>query len=132
MLFRSIALNPNAWETIPDATWTPDTSTYAFFRGARRPSESMNFSRNFRVKERYTMQVRMEFTNIFNRSFLPAPSVGFVPVNTASTLQTAGGRYIAGFGTFGNLRNAGALAGGGNLGLGTSQRTGQLVVRISF
>ena len=129
---KTVVLNPNAWQVIPDAQWTDDTSTYAFFRGARRPSESANLARNFRIKERYTFQVRMEFVNIFNRSFLPAPSLAFSPVNTASTLQKASnGNYIAGFGTFGNLAVSGALAGGG-LGLGGGQRSGQLVGRFTF
>src|SRR3974390_2404350 len=48
---KTVVLNPNAWQTIPDATWTDDTSTYPFFRGARRPSESANLARNFRIKE---------------------------------------------------------------------------------
>lgn len=118
---KTVVLNPNAWQTIPDATWTADTSTYAFFRRARRPSESANFARNVRVKEKYAFQIRMEFTNIFNRSFLPVPVVGFNPADASSTLQvTSDGRYIGGFGTFGNLTNAGAL-GGGKVGLGGGQ-----------
>lgn len=61
---KTVVLNPNAWQVIPDATWTDDTSTYAFFRGARRPSENANLARNFRVKERYQFQIRMEFLNV--------------------------------------------------------------------
>jgi hypothetical protein len=130
---KTVVLNPNAWQTIPDATWTADTSTYGFFRGARRPAESANLSRNFRYKERYTLQIRMEFQNLFNRAFLPAPQLTtFSPVNAAATLQTsADGRYIAGFGSFGNLRNSGALS-GGTVGLGGGQRSGQVIVRFSF
>jgi len=84
------------------------------------------------VKEKYAFQIRMEFTNIFNRSFLPVPVVGFNPAGASSTLHvTSDGRYIGGFGTFGNLRNAGAL-GGGSVGLGGGQRSGQLIARFSF
>lgn len=121
---KTVVLNPDAWQTIPDATWTADTSTYAFFRAPRRPSESANLAKNFRIKERYNFQIRMEFANVFNRSFLPAPSIAFSPVGAANTLQkSADGRYISGFGSFGNLRNATALG---------SQRAGQLIVRFSF
>ena len=128
---KTVVLNPNAWQTIPDATWTSDTATYGFFRGARTPRESANLSRNFKYKERYTLQIRMEFSNVFNRAFLPSPLITtFSPVNAASTLQqSADGRYIGGFGTFGNLRNSGALAGAG---LGSGQRAGQLIARFSF
>lgn len=129
---KTVVLNPNAWQVIPDATWTDDTSTYAFFRGARRPSENANLARNFRIKERYQFQIRMEFLNVFNRSFLPSPMMGFSPINAAATLQKASnGNYIGGFGTFGNLSNSGALA-GGSVGLGGGQRTGQLIARFSF
>ncbi|MCU1339042.1 MAG: hypothetical protein JWO19_4623 [Bryobacterales bacterium] len=133
---KTIVLNPDAWQTIPDATWTSDTSTYSFFRGARRPTESANLARNFRFKERYQLQIRMEFANIFNRIFLPSPlptaAVPLSPVNASATLQrSANGNYIGGFGTFGNLSNAGALA-GGSVGLGGGQRSGQLIARFSF
>jgi hypothetical protein len=130
---KTVVLNPNAWQTIPDATWTADTSTYAFFRAPRRPTESANIARSFRIKERYTFQIRLEFLNIFNRAFLPAPQITtFSPVNASATLQKSGnGNYIGGFGTFGNLSNSGALSGYA-LGLGGGQRTGQLIARFTF
>jgi hypothetical protein len=131
---KTVVLNANAWQTIPDGQWTDDTSTYSFFRGPRRPQENANLSRNFRFKERYTLQIRMEFLNVFNRAYLPNPLITtFSPVNAASTLQvTSDGRYINGFGTFGNLRNAGAYAGAYSVGLGGGQRSGQLIARFSF
>lgn len=129
---KTVVLNPNAWQQIPDGTWTSDTSVYSFFRAPRRPTESANIARNFRIKERYTLQIRLEFLNIFNRAFLPPPIISFSPVNTAATLQkAANGNYINGFGTFGNLGNSGALA-GYPLGLGGGQRTGQLIARFTF
>ncbi len=143
---KTVVINPNAWQTIPDATWTADTSTYTFFRGVRVPRESMNFARNFRIKEKYTFQIRMEFTNIFNRSFLPAPNMAFSPVNptygcsggvTGCTGSSVNGSYTSGLGTFTSfgsnlgLGNAGALGGGG-LGLGAGQRTGLLIGRFTF
>ncbi len=122
---KTVVLNPNAWQPIPDAGWTSDTSTYSFFRAARRPSESANIARNFRIKEKYTFQIRMEFQNIFNRAFLPAPQITtFSPVNASATLQKgSNGNYIGGFGTFGNLGNSSALG---------AQRTGQVIARFTF
>ena len=130
---KTVVLNPNAWQPIPDGQWTDDTSTYAFFRAPRRPTESANIARNFRIKERYTLQIRLEFLNIFNRAFLPAPLITtYSPVNASATLQKASnGNYIGGFGTFGNLGNSGALSGYA-LGLGGGQRTGQLIARFTF
>jgi hypothetical protein len=121
---KTIVINPAAWQTIPDATWTADTSTYAFFRTQRKPSESMNFARNFRFLEKYTFQVRIEFQNVFNRIQLPNPQLAFNPANVTNTYQTApNGNYIAGFGTFGNLGNGGQLG---------TPRSGQLIGRFTF
>ncbi len=135
---KTVVINPDAWQTIPDATWTADTSTYSFFRGARRPSEAMNFARNFKIKERVTFQIRMEFQNVFNRATLPNPNLGFSPVNptygcsggiTGCTLAGANGNYTSGLGTFTSF--------GTNLGLGNAtalgnQRTGLLIGRFTF
>ncbi len=43
------------------------------FRGVRTPLENANFSRNFRIAEKVNLNVRVEFTNIFNRTQLPNP-----------------------------------------------------------
>ena len=126
----TVVLNPAAWQTIPDATWTSDTSTYAFFRGQRNPAESMNFARNFTFKERYSFQIRMEFQNIFNRIQLPNPTGIAVngafpavsPLNPTYQRQP-NGNYIGGLGTFGNLSNGGQLG---------TPRSGQLIARFTF
>ena len=49
----------------------------AFFRASRRPNESANLARNFRFgpDNRFTLQVRVEFQNVFNRRFLPSPTI---------------------------------------------------------
>jgi hypothetical protein len=130
---KTIVLNPAAWQTIPDGQWTADNGTYSFFRGPRRPSESMAFARNFKIKERATFQVRIEFNNVFNRLQVGSPSLGF---NTSSNLTyqcsvsggTCGasgsnGNYISGFGTFGNTANSAAYV---------TQRAGQLIGRLTF
>jgi len=145
---KTVVINPAAWDLVPDATWTADPNIYQFFRGARVPKESMNFGRSFKFKERYTFQIRMEFTNIFNRNFVPAPNLGFAPnsltygCNGAASgvpcnISSANGSYTSGLGTFTSigsnlgLGNAGALGGGG-LGLGAGQRTGLLIGRFTF
>jgi hypothetical protein len=86
--------------------------------------EAMNFARNFTIKEKYTLQVRMELQNVFNRVQLPNPATGFSPTNVAGSYSTApNGNYTAGFGTFGNSTIAQYLG---------TPRTGQLVARFTF
>jgi hypothetical protein len=120
----TVVLNPAAWGPVPDASFAPDTSTLPFFRGPRHPMEAMNFARNFRIKEGLTLQIRMEFQNVFNRVQLPSPLTGFSPTNVATSYQTApNGNYINGFGTFGNSTISGYLG---------TPRTGQLVARLTF
>lgn len=133
---KTIVLNPNAWEQVPSGQWAEQTQTLPFFRASRRPTESANLARNFRFgnEGRFTFHIRIELQNVFNRVFLPSPSLGGLTYNpttgnTGTYTPTADGRYTAGFGTFGNLRNANALGGIGNVG---AQRAGQLVARFSF
>ena len=79
----------------------------------------MSFARNFRMgKEgKYVLQVRGEFQNIFNRLYLPTPSLA----NPAVLPVTAGGINVSGYGTI-------ATAGGA----GYVPRNGQAVIRFQF
>jgi len=69
---KTIVLNPNAWDNVPDGQWAADNSTLRFYRGFRQPVENANFSRSFRITERVNLNVRVEFNNVFNRMQLPA------------------------------------------------------------
>jgi hypothetical protein len=120
---KTIALNPLAWESVPNGQWANDQSTIRYFRGMRRPQESANFSRNFRFREgRMTLQVRVEVNNVFNRTLLPSPLSG--GQNFGANPTNVNGIFTAGFGSFGNL-----TGGGGGLG---AARTGLLVGRFTF
>ena len=100
-------LNPAAFTNVPDGQFAANQSSIRSFRGFRYPGENANFSRNFRIKERYTLQIRAEFTNIFNRVQYPFPLGLTSPINlgnfaTAPTKFTSGpnkGLYSGGFGT---------------------------------
>ncbi len=115
----TVVLNPNAFTAIPDGQFGADQSADRAFRGFRQPSEDANFGRNFRLKEKVTLQLRVEFTNIFNRLLLPQPT-------TAASYLTAptkvNGIYTGGYGT--------VLPTAGN-GI-TSQRSGQVIARFTF
>ncbi len=129
-------LNPNAWAVVPTNGAGPALGTfYTDFRGPRRPQENFNIGRNFRIKERMNLQFRGEFTNIFNRTYLPVPS-------TTSPLtpltKNSFGYYTAGFGTMsaysapgGSLFDglpASIVAAGHN----PASRSGTLILRFTF
>jgi hypothetical protein len=99
---KTVVFNRNAWENVPNGTWAADQSSIRWFRGIRIPQENANFSRNFRFKERVNLNVRVEFTNIFNRTQLPQPSTAgnFANDPTRFPSGTANaGLYSGGFGT---------------------------------
>ncbi len=123
-------LNPAAFTNVPNGAFGANQASYRGFRGPRVPSENANFARNFRVKERYNLQIRAEFTNIFNRMVWPvalgqSSAVNIAGFNsaTAPTLYTTGpnkGLYSGGFGTIVPETTA------------SGQRSGTLVARFSF
>ncbi|MEO5923928.1 MAG: TonB-dependent receptor [Bryobacteraceae bacterium] len=118
-------LNPNAWSNVPDAKWAAQTNQLPFFRNARRPNENANVARNFRFGSdgRYNLQVRVEFQNIFNRKFVPAPTLGNFATPATPVLGGTATAFNAGFGTFGNQTVAGVYG---------APRSGQFIARFSF
>ena len=113
---KNIVLNPKAWANVPDGPWGAQQGSMRNFRGIRRPQENANISRNFRIKERVNLQLRAEFQNIFNRTYLPQPTVG----NFQSAPTAAGGAYTGGFGTIVPTSGTG------------NYRTGLLIGRLTF
>jgi hypothetical protein len=125
---KTQVLNPKAFTNVPDGQFANNEASIRSFRGMRYPAENANFSRTFRIKERYTLQVRAEFTNIFNRMTYPFPlgltsAINLGNFATAPTTFTSGpnkGLYSGGFGTI--VPEAGT----------NGQRAGTLVARFSF
>jgi hypothetical protein len=119
---KTVVLNPNAWENIPNGQFAADQSTFRFYRASRQPDENINFSRNFRFKERVTLNVRVEFNNILNRLRLPTPTTtgNFASAPTVFNSGANTGLYSGGFGTMNVLSGT------------SSQRTGTFVGRITF
>ena len=115
---KTDVLNPAAWSAVPPGQFAADQSSIRYYRGFRYPSENANFGRNFRLREKVTLQLRVDWTNIFNRLELPQPTTtGY----TAAPTQV-NGAYTGGFGT--------VIPTAGN-GI-TGMRSGQVIVRISF
>ncbi|HEY7387821.1 MAG TPA: TonB-dependent receptor [Bryobacteraceae bacterium] len=70
----SILLNPAAWAN-PAPGQYGGAYYYGDFRGERRPVENAALGRQFRLKERASLNLRIEFQNIFNRVYLNNPSL---------------------------------------------------------
>ena len=90
---------------------------YNDYRFRRRPVENMSIARNFRIKERANLQIRAEFTNVFNRTQFNNPTAvnGTATQTTTATGQTTGG--------FGYINNGTVFS---------APRSGQLVARFQF
>ena len=114
---KTFVLNPAAWKDPAPGTFGTAAAYYTDYRQQRRPAEAMNFGRLFRITEKTSLQIRAEFTNVFNRTEAPSPT----STNALATQTTnAAGQTTAGFG-FINLATVAAPA-----------RTGQLVARFRF
>jgi len=114
---KTFVLNPAAWTNPAPGQWGTAAGYYSDYRYQRRPAESMSLGRMFRIKERATLQIRAEFTNIFNRTQPNNPTS-----NNALATQTKNpaGQTTAGFGYV----NVTTVA--------SAPRSGQLVARFQF
>jgi len=124
---NTFVLNPDAWANPAPGQFGYQTY-YGDFRGERRPVENFSFGRQFRVKERISLNVRAEFTNAFNRAYYNDPSL--VNPQQAPTCRQANG-------TSGTCSQPGMqiISGFGSINTTTLRyppRTGQLVAQIQF
>jgi hypothetical protein len=113
---KTFVLNPAAWSNPAPGQWGTAAAYYSDFRYQRRPVENMSLARVFRVKERASIQIRAEFTNIFNRTEMSNPTA----TNPLATQTTVNGQTTSGFGYINN---------GTTFGL---PRQGQLIGRFQF
>jgi len=121
---KDFVLNPAAWTQPPAGQWGSSAAYYDDYRTQRRPNENLGVGRAIRVRERYELNLRIEFANVFNRAEMPAP----VSTNASAT-QT---RNAAGVptGGFGQINTAG-IGPATNIQTPTS-RQGTVVVRFRF
>jgi hypothetical protein len=128
-------LNPAAWANPANGTFGPAVGTYyGDFRSARRPQENANLSRTFRFKERYSLQLRGEFVNIFNRTQIGNP-ITTAPGSALS--KNSAGQYSAGFGVINETLSGPQVAPSYTQNAVVGQlyqlpRTGTLIARFSF
>jgi len=116
-------LNPKAWTQPAAGQWGTSAAYYGDYRFQRRPTENLGVGRTFRIKERATVNIRAEFTNVFNRARVQDPYFA----NALATQTRSNGQATAGFGwlntTFGS---AGAVTGV------QLPRNGTIVARLQF
>jgi hypothetical protein len=110
-------LNPAAW-TDPQPGHFSVTRAYDNdYRWQRQPDEEMNLGKKFTFpvwhEQMGSLQIRAEYFNIFNHTYLPMPSTSGFNTHSTST------------GSFGNFNVTNALS-------PYQYRTGQLVARFEF
>ncbi len=91
----TFTLNPAAWVDPPQGQFGTSAAYYNNYRTQRRPTENMNLGRTFKIKERYSLNVRAEFTNIFNRTFWNNPTATSA---VAAQVRAPNGNTLSGFG----------------------------------
>ncbi len=121
---KTFILNPAAWADPAPGHFGTSAAYYSDYRFQRRPNESMNVGRTFRLREKVTLNVRAEFGNIFNRAFFNNPTA-----NNAKLPQAfrPNGTTSSGFGWLNPVQLTGQ-GGPPNI----SSRNGSLVARITF
>ncbi|PWU05088.1 MAG: hypothetical protein C5B51_15510 [Terriglobia bacterium] len=96
----TFVLNPKAWSN-PAPGQFGTATFYSDYRQQRRPLENIALGRLFRIRERMTLSMRIEFTNFLNRTYMnnPAstnPQASQTRVNNSdpNSKTTAGFGYI--------------------------------------
>jgi len=114
---KTFVLNPAAWVNPPAGQFGSAAAYYGDYRYQRRPSENLGLGRLFRIKERATINLRAEFTNIFNRTEVGNPTSTNI---LATQTRNPTGQTTAGFGF---INTSSVFA---------QPRQGDLIIRIRF
>jgi len=87
----TFVLNKDAWTEPPVATFSTSTAYYNNYRGRRHPTENVSLARNIRFGSdgKYNLQLRAEFSNIFNRLWVPDPTSTSASATRTTTLQAS-------------------------------------------
>jgi len=95
---KTPVLNPAAWAAPPPGQFGTAAPFYTDFRYARHPNENINLGRTWRMRERMSLNLRVEFSNFLNRTYLnnPLATNPTTPVTrNAAGLLTGGFGYIS-------------------------------------
>jgi hypothetical protein len=139
---REQVLNPAAWANPVNGTYGPGPWTtaaggtsllYSDFRGQRRPSESFNIMRSFRLSKGdrpVMLSIRADFANIFNRALMVDPSSTADPTKAPTTNNQ--GQYTAGFGIINEVFATRGFPASSNTNASQLPRQGTIVARVTF
>lgn len=125
---KDFVLNPNAWTDPPDGQFGNSPAYYGDYRFQRRPQESMSLGRIFRMdkmREGASLEVRVQFDNIFNRPVLNDPDLANAN-SKAPQIKDSGGNVVSGFG---RISTGTGLSGPGFTG---RPREGLIIARVRF
>jgi len=119
---QAFVLNPKAWTEPESGKFGTSAGYFNDYRSFRHPSENVGLARNFRFgrEGRIILNLRAEFTNIFNRLYLPDPTATSYAATQAKNPST--GLPSGGFGYI-NLTSTQ---------IQQNVRMGQIVARFSF
>jgi hypothetical protein len=134
---KDFVLNPAAWSDPAQGSFGTGVAYYGDYRYQRQPSENFSFGRDFKLARegKVKLNIRAEFTNVFNRSRLPNPTstnalstrTGTDASGKAITLLPTDSGHVDGKATggFGFINTAVAPS-------TPASRQGQIVGRITF
>jgi hypothetical protein len=95
---KTFVFNEAAWTNPPAGQFGTGAEYYNDFRYFRHPNENLNFGRTFHFKESMSLNLRVEFNNVFNRTYLGNPqATGYTLSQVFSSktgLATPGFGYI--------------------------------------
>jgi hypothetical protein len=116
---KQLVFNPAAWVDPPAGQYGDSSPYFNDFRYQRRPKESASLAKTMRLRERYRIDFRAEFFNIFNQTVMPNPTGTNAKLTTLYNAAT--GVLTQGFGRIDpNQAQVG------------TPRSGQLVLRVNF
>lgn len=116
---KQLVLNPKAWVDPASGQYGDSSPYFNDYRYQRRPKESASLARTLRIHERYRLDFRAEFFNIFNRTVTPNPVGSNAKLTTLYNPLT--GALSQGFGRIDpNQAQVG------------TPRSGQVVLRLNF
>jgi len=130
--------NPAAWTNPALGQWGTSAAFYSDFRGQRRPAESINIGRTFRIRERASFEIRAEYFNALNRLELNGPTTfggAFNPQGARTCSAPGKGSVNVAAGTFTCPAGFTSPSGFGAIsytGLAIQPRNGQIVARVTF
>jgi len=91
-------LNPAAWSAPAPGQFGTAAPFYSDFRYSRHPNENINLGRTWRFKERMSLNVRVEFSNFLNRTYLNNPAATSPTNPTTPVTRNQAGLLTGGWG----------------------------------